>query len=215
MGMFMWCILSWSPSAKFLCLSYQNNGKIEDNKKAGVYNCLLKGAKPLWPWETFQLLVFLLSRWDGGGSYQCSRLPGARRHSTHTCTLAGMDGSANQPSRLGPRPRLLASLPPQCYSLWAPQSVERISLHLCRKHWRGVHFSISLCTYIHSVIKAARSNQPYKHALRVCEEYVDKDREKVLWWDWRSTEAWCVNDSATGVKTGDEIMCCIPWPSYT
>lgn len=44
------------------------------------------------------------SRWDVTVSYQCSRLAGTRRYSTHTHT--GMDGSANQPSRLQPSPRL-------------------------------------------------------------------------------------------------------------
>ena len=170
----------------------------------------MTGNRPLFiqrllSFKTWHLLSFTSSRWDVTVLYQCSRLPGTQRYSTHTHanTLAGMDGSANQPSRLQPQSSAVRFSPT---TVWvtpgALQSVERISLHLHRKHCHGSHFSISLCTYIHSLINLACSNQPCKHALKVCGEHVD-DKDRKL--SWQNAQAWCVNDFATGKKTEGQI----------
>ena len=79
-------------------------------------------------------------------------------------------------------PRLLGSLRQQCDS--HPElckSVERISLHLHRKRCHRFHFYISLCTYIHSLINPACSNQPCKHALGVRGACWQRG-EEFLWW---------------------------------
>ena len=77
------------------------------------------------------------------------------------------------------------SLPQQRDSHSALQSVERISLHLHRKHCHRFHFSISLCTYIHLLINPACLNQPCKHASKVWKEHVDnKGKKMLLWWHW-------------------------------
>lgn len=134
---------------------------------------------------------------------QTPRHPEIQHPHTHTNTFAGMDGSANQPSRLQPQSSAVRFSPT---TVWvtpgALQSVERISLHLHRKHCHGSHFSISLCTYIHSLINLACSNQPCKHALKVCVEHVDEKDRKL---SWHNAQAWCVNDFATGKKTKRQI----------
>lgn len=109
------------------------------------------------------------SRWDVTVSYQRSRLPGTQRYSTHTHKHTHWDGWACQSAEQTAAQSLAVWFSPTTawLTLQALRSVERISLHLHRKHCHGFHFSISLCTYIHLLINPACSNQTCKHVLIV------------------------------------------------
>lgn len=148
-------------------------------------------------WETCQLCICFPQQMRCYSIISEQQTP--KHPPFHTHTHAGMDGPANQPSRLQPNPRLCASLLQQCDShSQASQPVEHISLHLHRKRWQRFHFSISLCTYIHLLINLACSNQPCKHGLKVwgaCRQ----QRQKivpVMAHTSTHTWTWCVMDFA-------------------
>lgn len=97
----------------------------------------------------------LHSRWDVTASHQCSKTPkgSERQHpATHPPTheRARSLGQTGLPIR-------------RRESLWALQPAERSSLHLRRKHHRGLHFSVSLCAHVRSLINQACSSSKLQH----------------------------------------------------
>lgn len=118
-----------------------------------------------------------------------------RRHSIisalHTREHSRRDGWVCQSAgRTAARSSAVPSSPTTVWlTLRAPQPLERISLHLHGKRCRGFHFSISLCTYIHLLIKPSMPQISHANTHSKC---VDTDGKEFQRWHWCYLQAWCL-----------------------